>query len=224
MRAGTHYMCAALRVTQEAALMRPKGGIAFGPMPDSEILDGMHPESRVELPHPRPGRHVFFSHYYHDHYRHLPPMRRISLIAYPLDSFYSDGVVFSDEIYSPAPSEPRAQRSKYKFRYGSPEWRKLEPWMEKNARWLMEIGQSEDDLVVRYEDLCDRFEETAGNIEWHLGTFLNPMPRPVSNRLRAYWTRDFASKFDADALDALNDIFREGIRRFYPECIPSSKV
>lgn len=224
MRSGTHFMCAALRLTQEGTLMRPKDNGLYGPMPDAEILVDMHRAGRFDLPPPRPGKHIYFSHYYHSHHVGLAPMPRISLIAFPLDSFYSDGVVFSDESYTAGPSGPRAHLRNYVFRYGSPEWRKLEPWMHKNAQWLKDIGKTDGDLVVRYEDLYERFEETAKRIERHVGGFINPMPKPVMNLTRAYWTRDFNSKFDTAALNALNDIFRDGIARFYPECLDQIKT
>ena len=83
MRAGTHYMCAALRFALEAQVMRPRDG-AFAPMDDADIIKDMHPHGRFALPPPLPGRHVYFSHYYHPQFRSLPPMPRLSLIGFPL--------------------------------------------------------------------------------------------------------------------------------------------
>ena len=218
MRAGTHYMCAALRLALEAQLLRPQDGRQYGPMDDAKIMADLHADSRFELPVPRLDRHIFFSHYYHPHHHTLPPMPRVSLIGFPLDSFYSDGVVYSDTQYSAGPSESRAQARNYVFRHGSKEWDFLEDRMHQNASWLARIGTDPADLVVRYEDLDGIFETTAGRIERHLGGFLNPLPKPVINRTRTYWTRDFASRFDAKALSRLTEIFGSAMSRFYPEC------
>lgn len=218
MRAGTHYMCAALRLALEAALLRPRDGNVYGPMDDATILADLHAESGFELPPPRPGRRIYFSHYYHPHHHALPPMPRISLIGFPLDSFYSDGVVYSDQSYSAGPSGNRPHARDYVFRHGSEEWRFLEERMHQNAQWLSEIGAGDNDLVVRYEDLSESFEQTAQGISRHLGGFINPMPKPVINRKRTYWSRDFAAKFDPPALAQLGVIFGPAVARFYPEC------
>ena len=216
MRAGTHYMCAALRFSLEAQVMRPRDG-AFAPMDDADIIKDMHPSGRFELPPPRPGRHIYFSHYYHPQFRSLPPMSRLSLIGFPLDSFYSDGVVYSDTSYSAGPSGLRAHAGTFVFRYGSEEWKILEERMHQNAHWLSEAaGGSAEELVVRYEDLDQDFERTSAAISAHL-TLLNPLPRPVINRKRSYWTQDYEAKFDDKALAVLIDIFAPAISRFYPE-------
>jgi hypothetical protein len=219
MRAGTHYMCAALRFALEATLMRPRDGGKYGPMDDADILADMHPDSRFALPPPRPGRHIYFSHYYHPHHRALGTMPRISLIGFPLDSFYSDGVVYSDKQYSAGPSDIRAHAKDYVFRHDSEEWKFLEERMHQNARWLTEIGNSTDDLVVRYEDMAQDFMGTSARIDRHLGGLATPLPAPVVSRKRTYWTRDFASRFDPQAWRELKKIFGSSIARFYPECV-----
>ena len=217
MRAGTHYMSAALRIALEAPLLRPRGD-QYVVMEDAEILDQMHQDNIAELPAPNSARKIYFSHYYHPHHGTLPPMPRISLIGFPLDSFYSDGIVFSDEKYSPGPSGSRPRASGYIFRRDSAEWRKLHDYMLKNARWLEEMSASPDNLIVRYEDLYRDFDGVTASIERHVGPFVNPMPRPVINRNRTYWTHDFANKFDPPALSALLEIFGPSINRHYPEC------
>jgi hypothetical protein len=224
MRAGTHYMCAALRLALEAELLRPRDGGVYGPMDDAVILGDLRADGRFELPPPRPGRRIYFSHYYHPHHHALPQMPRLSLIGFPLDSFYSDGVVYSDPCYSAGPSGTRAHAEDYVFRYGSEEWRFLEERMQQNAQWLGEIGKDEDDLVVRYEDLGEAFDQTAQGISEHFGGFINPLPKPVINRKRTYWSRDFAAKFDPPALAQLGRIFGPAIVRFYPECLDELKI
>jgi hypothetical protein len=219
MRAGTHYMSAALRIALEAPLLRPRADGQYVVMEDSEILDNMHQENIAALPPSRSGRKIYFSHYYHPHHESLPPMPRISLIGFPLDSFYSDGIVFSDKTYSARPSGSRPHASNYVFRRDSAEWRKLEEYMCKNACWLEEISAGPDNLIVRYEDLYNDFDSVTASIECHVGEFANPMPKPVINRNRTYWTHEFASKFDAPALAALLDIFGPAMNRYYPECI-----
>jgi hypothetical protein len=215
MRAGTHYMCAALRVGLEAALLRP-GGEDYVPMTDGEILGDLHPESRFALPPPRPGRRIYFSHYYHPQFRRLPSMPRLSLIGFPLDSFYSDGVVYSDTQHSAGPSLSRPHAEHYVLRHGSEEWNFLEQRMHQNAQWLGEIGREPRDLVVRYEDLTQDFNRTAARISDHIG-LLNPLPKPVINRKRTYWTQAYETRFDRKALVALTGIFANALARFYPE-------
>jgi hypothetical protein len=219
MRAGTHFMCASLRLALEAALLRARDMGRYSLMDDADILKDLHSDSQTALPTPRPDRNIYFSHYYHPHHSALPTMPRISLIGFPLDSFYSDGVVYSDSNYSAGPSSSRPHAGTYVFRHGSKEWDILEERMHQNADWLTKIGTCPTDLVIRYEDLCENFTKTALRIEHHLGGFINPMPRPVVNRTRTYWTRNFASKFDPQALLQLREIFAAGIARFYPECV-----
>src|SRR5205085_2493291 len=151
----------------------------------------LHTDSSFSLPPVRDGYRIFFSHYYHPQHRTLHPMPRVSLIGFPLDSFYSDGVVYSDKEYSAGPSGSRAHASEYVMRHASKEWVFLEERMRQNAQWLSEIGKREDDLVVRYEDVSDQFEATMGRISRHLGGFVNRVPPPIVNRKRSYWARDF---------------------------------
>jgi hypothetical protein len=185
-------------------------------MDDADILRDMHPDGRFDLPPPRPGRHIYFSHYYHPQFRSLPPMPRLSLIGFPPDSFYSDGLIYSSADRSAGPSALRAHADKYVFRHGSEEWKFLEERMHQNAQWLSQIGHDANELVVRYEDLDQDFDRSAAAISAHLG-LLNPLPQPVINRRRSYWTQDYGSKFDQKALAALTDLFGTAIARFYPE-------
>ena len=90
--------------------------------------------------------------------------------------------------------------------------------MHQNAAWLSALGEHPDELVVRYEDLSDKFEETLARIQEHVGAFYRPVPKPVVNHDRTFWTGAYTSRFDADALSALRSIFSPAIRRFYPEC------
>jgi hypothetical protein len=218
MRAGTHYMCAGLRIALEATIYRPDRERRFVVMEDDYIRKGLHSTDDYALPQPRPERAVHFCHYYHPQRRDFAG-KRIYLIGFPLDSFYSDGVVASHASNDPAPSGPRA--ASYVMRAGSPEWIGLEDRMKQNAEWLMEIAESGDALVVRYEDLFADFERSARRLESFAGKFLNPLPKPTKNPRRTYWTESYSAHFDRVALKALWSKFSPSIERFYPERLAS---
>jgi hypothetical protein len=213
MRAGTHYFCGALRVALEAIVLRPSAG-EYVTMDDEYIKRGLYSDSRIELPAPTANRRVFFSHYYHPQWKRLE-MPRIHLIGFPLDSFYSDGIVAAAENYDPSPSGPRA--SSYVLRYGSPEWNLLSDRMRENANWLRDIQDDAAALVVRYEDLFVAFESTVARISEFLRGIQNPFPKPIKNPRRMYWTRDYLSCLDEEALRELRLIFADAIDYYYPE-------
>jgi hypothetical protein len=218
MRAGTHYMCAGLRVALEATIYRPDREREFVVMDDDYIRKGLHSTDDYVLPPSRPERIVHFCHYYHPQRRHLAG-KRIYLIGFPLDSFYSDGVVASLASNDPSPSGPRAVS--YIMRAGSPEWIGLEDRMKQNAEWLMEIAESDDALVLRYEDLFTDFDERARRLESLVGKFVNPLPKPTKNPRRTYWTENYSGHFDRAALAALWTRFSQSIEKFYPERVAS---
>ena len=213
MRAGTHYFCGALRVALEAVILRPAAG-AYATMDDEYIKRGLHSDSNIELPAPIANRRVFFSHYYHPQWKDLE-IPRVYLVGFPLDSFYSDGVVAAAQSYDPSPSGPRS--GSYVLRYNSPEWNRLSARMRENADWLREIQADTAALVVRYEDLFVAFEATAARISEFLHGFKNPLPRPVKNPRRMYWTRDYLSCLDARAFGELRAIFADAIDHYFPE-------
>ena len=221
MRAGTHYMCAALRVALAATLYRPgdgdRDGHRYAQMSDDEIRKGLYGEAPIDLPPAESERTVYFSHYYHTHHAALGPLPRIFLIGFPFDSFYSDGVVFSDSTYSAGPSGARARAAGYVFRFDSKEWRFLEPYMHQNARWLAEIAESDTALIVRYEDFFLDFDATASRLSRFVGGFVRPLPQPLRNAKRCYWTERYDEAFDERAFAALGEIFAPAIERFYPE-------
>ena len=214
MRAGTHFMCLALRHALEATLMRPRDGI-FQPMSDESLLMEMHGGDFPALSQSRPDRTIFFTHYFHPQRHALKDMKRICLIGFPHDSFYSDGIVYSSDGKG-GPSGGRDHAERYVFRHGSPEWKYLEDRMAQNAAWLGEITEDENTLVVRYEDLGANFAETAARIEAFTVPFLHPLPAPLINRKRSYWSRDY-SGFDERAMVELEQLFGKAIARFYPE-------
>jgi hypothetical protein len=218
MRAGTHYMCAGLRIALEATIYRPDRDRRFVVMDDEYIRKGLHSTDDYVLPRARPERIVHFCHYYHPQKQYLAG-KRIYLIGFPLDSFYSDGVVATHASNDPAPSGPRA--ASYIMRAGSPEWVGLEDRMRQNAEWLTEISESDDALVLRYEDFFTDFDETARRLESFAGKFVNPLPEPTKNPRRTYWTEDYSRHFDHAALAALCARFSPSIEKFYPERIAS---
>jgi hypothetical protein len=222
MRAGTHYMCAALRTALEATIHRPDRENHFVIMDDDYIRKGLYGEENIILTRPRTDRHVYFCHYYHPQIQLLAGKPRIQLIGFPLDSFYSDGVIARSESNNPAPSGPRA--ANYVMRFGESEWRSLEGYMEKNADWLLDLSESSDRIIIRYEDLIADFQSTAERLELFVGGFVNALPPPKKNPRRSYWTEDYAACFDREALNAMWTLFGRSIERFYPERVSSLKA
>jgi hypothetical protein len=222
MRAGTHYMCAALRVGFEATLHRPDREQQFILMDDDYIRRGLHKTDNIVLPAPRAERNIYFCHYYHPQARLPLDKPRINLVGFPLDSFYSDGVVANHATNDPAPSGPRA--NSFVMRFDSEEWRFLESRMKENADWLDALSEDDRSLVMRYEDLIAHPAQSARRLERLFGKLLNPLPRPTKNPERTYWTEKYASAFDKDALKAMWSRFGNSIERFYPERIASLKA
>jgi hypothetical protein len=222
MRAGTHYMCAALRTALEATVYRPDRERQFVVMDDDYIRKGLHSHHPIALPVARPERTVHFCHYYHPQKFLLADKPKIYLVGFPLDSFYSDGVVASNAKNDPAPSGPRALS--FVMRFDSPEWRYLENRMKENADWLEALVEDSRSLIVRYEDLIASFDQSAKRLEGFLGKFTNPLPRPTKNAQRAYWTENYAAAFDKDALRAMWNLFGNSIERFYPERVTSLRA
>jgi hypothetical protein len=224
MRAGTHYMCAAMRTSLEATLYRPDRERQFVVMEDSYIRKGLHGSSdeAFALPAAAGRRSVHFCHYYHPQRQLLTGMPKIYLVGFPPDSFYSDGVVASQATNDPAPSGPRA--ASYVMRFESPEWRGLQDRMKANSDWLMEINENDDALILRYEDLFLDFDASARRLEGFVGEFVNPLPKPTKNERRTYWTEKYLAAFDHDALAALWRYFAPSLERFYPERLESLRA
>lgn len=222
MRAGTHYMCAALRTALEATIHRPDRENQFVIMDDDYIRKGLHGDENIALAQPRADRHIYFCHYYHPQIRLLAGKRQIQLIGFPMDSFYSDGVIARSESNDPAPSGPRA--ANYVMRFGGSEWQSLEGYMEKNADWLSTLSENGDHIIVRYEDMIADFQRTAERLESFVGGFVNALPPPKKNPRRSYWTEDYAACFDGEALNAMWKLFGPSIERFYPERVCSLKA
>jgi hypothetical protein len=221
MRAGTHYMCAALRTALEATIYRPDRERQFVIMDDDYIRKGLHSADLILLPAARPERAVHFCHYYHPQRDLLTGKPKIYLIGFPPDSFYSDGVVASQATNDPAPSGPRA--ASYVMRFASPEWRHLENRMKENADWLETLAEDDQSIIVRYEDLIANFYQSARRLEGFLGKFTNPLPQPTKNAQRTYWTENYSGSFDRDALRAMWALFASSIERFYPERLAALK-
>jgi len=215
MRAGTHFFCGALRVSLRATIYRPDREHRYVIMSDDYILQGLHPHGRFTLPPSDPQTKLYFHHYYHPQLEKLESMPRIYLIGFPFDSFYSDGVVVRTDLDDPGPSGPRA--SGYVLRFHSREWILLEQRMLENAAWLMRIAEAKDALIIRYEDFFLDFDTCERRISRFVGGLLSPMPKPMKNSQRKYWTDDYQSGFDEAALKALWQYFEPSIGRFYPE-------
>jgi hypothetical protein len=217
MRAGTHFVCKALRIGWQAALYRPVECERYVVMEDEYILKGLH--ERVALPPANPELRVYFSHYYHPHHHRLGQVLRVYLIGFPFDSFYSDGVVYSDTIREndPKPSGTRKHAEDYVLRFESAEWKLLEPIMRQNAAWLMEIEEGEHNLVLRYEDFFLEFEKTMMRLARFIGRSSADVPRPVMNARRCYWSQRYSEAYDSGALATWWDIFAPSIEKFYPE-------
>jgi hypothetical protein len=222
MRAGTHYLCAALRASLEATIHRPDREKQFVVMDDDYIRKGLHGDENISLPQPYPGRDIYFCHYYHPQRQRLEGKPHIQLIGFPLDSFYSDGVVARHASNDPTPSGPRSDS--FVLRLDSAEWRGLEGRIRENAEWLAGLSNGGDSLILRYEDLIADFDPTAKRLEVFFGRFVNPLPRPKKNSRRSYWTEDYAACFDRDALNAMWVQFGPSIERFYPERMRSLKA
>jgi hypothetical protein len=215
-------MCAALRTALEATIYRPDRERQFVVMDDDYIRKGLHSGDSIVLPAARPGRTVHFCHYYHPQRNLLTCKRNVYLVGFPLDSFYSDGVVASNATNDPAPSGPRA--ASYVMRFDGSEWRALEDRMKENAYWLDTIAEDDSSLIVRYEDLIANFHQSAERLEGFLGKFINPLPQPTKNARRTYWTENYAGAFDGDVLRAMWSLFGSSIERFYPERSGSLKA
>jgi hypothetical protein len=222
MRAGTHYICAALRTALEATIFRPDREQKFVVMDDDYIRKGLHKDENITLPPARDDRTIHFCHYYHPQREYLEGKPRIQLIGLPLDSFYSDGVVARHGVNDPSPSRPRA--ASFVMQFGSGEWRRLEDRMRENAEWLATLSEGDGSLILRYEDLIADFESAVKRLETFVGGFVNPFPRPKKNPLRSYWTEDYAACFDREALNAMWAMFGHSIERFYPERVRSLKA
>jgi len=215
MRSGTHYLCSALRVALEATVYRPDRERRYIVMEDDYILRGLYPEDIVELPPSNADLKIYFNHYYHPQLQTLPGVPRICLIGYPFDGFYSNGVAYSKATYDAGPSGRRA--AGYVMRLGSPEWNFLQEYMLQNADWLKEISESEQTIIMRYEDFFIDFDGCSRRLAQFVGGFVRPLPRPTVNPDRMYWTDRYSSCLDEAALSALWTLFESGIRRFYPE-------
>jgi hypothetical protein len=217
MRAGTHFICYALRMALEATIYRPDRERRFIVMENDYILRGLHPTDDTALPAPRPDVKIYFNHYYHPQLQSLPGVRRIYLIGYPFDSFYSDGIVYSEKTYDVGPSGSRANG--YMMRQSNSEWNFLRSYMVQNAEWLQEISEGKDAIILRYEDFFLDFKKCAARLSEFTGGFVRPLPKPVINAKRMYWTDSYSTCLDELALGALWTLFEPGIRRFYPEKI-----
>ena len=219
MRAGTHYLCYALRMVLNATLYRPNRELRYILMDDDYILRGLHLGEEIKLPAAQPNWIVYFNHYYHPQQYTVPNAPRIYLIGFPFDSFYSDGVVYSKASYDVGPSGPRA--GGYVMRADSAEWKFLEEKMMENAEWLAKITEADDAIILRYEDFFLDFENCADRLSRFIGGFTQPLPRPIKNPKRMYWTEAYSPCFDAPALNELFRIFGPATERFYPERMAS---
>lgn len=222
MRAGTHYLLYALYAAYHPVMHYPLRNGSVRRLTIDDLKGGLG--GKVEVPNAPEDEsvEVLFRHYYHnlDIDALFHDSRKVALIGYPFDSFYSDGLVFSADTYSAAPSSIRQNSADYVLKHGSKEWDFLYPYMLKNANWLEEIANADAErtLIVRYEDLIDSFVFQRERIIKFLGIRpQNPFPEPHNGQRRIYWSAGINRKFDAKALDAMTSIFGEALKLFYPE-------
>ena len=227
MRSGTHYLLFALRVAYRPVILWPLRNGDVRELLDEDLSDGLRGREELsskELSNTEPVAlvEILFRHYYHQ--LNVDPSfrfsKKVALISYPFDSFFSDGVVFSSETYTKTSSSTRPEARDYVLKHGSTEWKFLYPYMQKNARWLEAIAKAreENTLVVRFEDLIDSFAPQRDRIVNFLE--IKPQqnfPEPVFNRERSYWKGDLLHKFDRKALEAMTATFARSLSQFYPE-------
>ena len=96
--------------------------------------------------------------------------------------------------------------------------------MKENSDWLDALAEDDRSLVLRYEDLIADADRSARRLQGFLGEFVNPLPQATKNARRTYWTEDYASCFDRDALRAMWSLFGRSIERFYPERVGSLRA
>jgi hypothetical protein len=222
MRAGSHYVCYGLQQAFGATLLWPDKNGTLESMPQEQLKKGLYTKDYVKAPQ-RTDLTVVFKHYYHQLNTPLcggGETPHIAQIGFPLDSFYSDGIVFSDGQYDAGPSGNRPHARSYVFRFGSEEWKFLEPYMARNADWLESLHAKAPDLILRYEDFFIDFNATVSRIEALVGDRVGPFPQPKQNAGRMYWTEDYR-RLDRLALVRLWEIFEKSIRQFYPERVRS---
>ena len=80
---------------------------------------------------------------------------------------------------------------------------------------------SDDSIILRYEDFFLDFEKCAERLSRFVGGFTRPLPKPVKNPKRMYWTDAYTSCLDARAVNELFRIFGPATERFYPEKMAS---
>lgn len=222
MRAGTHYICSALLIAYHPYLHYPLRDGGVRQLEWTDIESGLKEYKRVEI-NTNLDIEILFKHYYHQ--LEIDPIfssaKKFALIGYPFDSFYSDGVVFSSDHYSPAPSNRRKAASEYQFRYGSKEWDFLFPYMLKNAEWLEKLNSQTGGaelLVIRYEDLIDNFIEAKKQItEFMQLELVGEFTKPMNNRNRIFWNKNYVKRIDNKALRTMYEIFEKSIDKFYPD-------
>jgi hypothetical protein len=222
MRAGTHYLLYALYSAYRPVIHYPLRSGSVRRLTIDDLKGGLGGKVKVPTTPEDESVEILFRHYYHN--LDIDPLfhgsKKVALIGYPFDSFYSDGLVFSSDIYSAAPSNIRQNSTNYILKHSSKEWDFLYPYMLKNANWLKAIANddAEGTLIVRYEDLIDNFVLQRERIINFLGIMpQTPFPEPHISQRRIYWSGGIHSRFDDKALYAMNSIFSESLKIFYPE-------
>ncbi len=221
MRSGTHFMLNALsRVYHlKPAIINRDGG--FNYVDKNRLAKGLYKHDNKS--YPTNNGTVLQYHFYHkvNPDLHLEDAKLINLIGYPFDTYYSDGLIYSTENYTVAPTRQHQDYKDYKLKFGSPEWLKLEERMIQNAEWLESLENTNEGLTIKYEDLFLDNRNILNQIEEYLGPFKEEFPEAVKNPERVFWTDNYREKFDDHAIKNLTAIFRSSISKFYPEKLDS---
>jgi hypothetical protein len=223
MRAGTHYMLDGLIRVYGGKVLKIRNN-KFEFVERQIINEGLYESSENYYLNEHEDRFIFHHHYYHT----VPKDNRynkgkkIYLIGYPFDSFYSDGLIFSSQEYNVLPSAKNKRNTKYRLTQRSTEWNFLEPYMKKNAQWLNKLSKRRDGIIIRYEDFFVKFDETTKRIAEYCGPFMEKFPPPRKNPNRMYWTNKYKTNIDLSAFETLKSLFINSITYFYPEKLPIS--
>lgn len=220
MRSGTHYVLDALSQVYHGQIARIQNG-DFVFVSQEENARGLY-ERNKEKQHPIDKSLIFQTHYYHTipNDDRLQGEKIINLIGYPFDSFFSDGLIFSNNNCSVVPSIYNKNSETYTLKHGSKEWYFLKPYMQKNAEWLSSLCRQSDLCILRYEDFFNDFDGTCKKIIKLAGPFFEKFPEPMKNNARLYWRNSVKDKMDKRAFEALCEIFSETLEYFWPEKKP----
>jgi hypothetical protein len=225
MRAGNHYVLGELCVCLHArpySIERSTG--LFYPKNYSWVSEGLYhkSEKQKQAVEDTSSQNIIFQyHYYHTVPDEALPAdsKTFYLIAYPFDSWYSEGLVASqtEDANSPKPSATRDNFGTYVLKAGSNEWNSFLSTIEQNAQWLDDLIDS-NAFILRYEDFYVDFDNTIRRLEAYLGNFKSSFSPPSNKSLhRLYFTDEYKKKLDSESFSYLKERFRRSLACFWPE-------